>query len=193
MTNIGRCSITLLRSLSPIRPSILCLLCDPLLTSLGPWGTATSTPKIENDVSVVSFAALSGLGSITVVPPSQSGVAMHKSSCIGAKTGQQYSVRASVVVDPQRRARILNRDAFLVTRRQDHNIYRLDDKWYPVAHSVADLENLCVICDGHRCYVEWEEIDAETRNRPHVGTQNGTPFTRYQSSGFLASHETQHS
>lgn len=24
----------------------------------------------------------------------------------------------------------------------------------------GDLENLCVICDGHRCYVEWEERDA---------------------------------
>lgn len=62
-----------------------------------------------------------------------------------------------IAVGPQRRVKILNRGAF--SWRGGKTTIWLDDKWHPVAHS-ADLESLCVICDGHRCYVEWEQIYA---------------------------------
>lgn len=73
-----------------------------------------------------------------------------------------------IAVGPQRRVKILNRGAF--SWHGGKTTIWLDDKWHPVAHSV-DLENLCVICDGHRCYVEWEQIYAdESRNRSYNRT-----------------------
>lgn len=120
-------------------------------------GLSGAHPKIENRrFSVVSFAALSNLG--TVVPSSRS-----ESQCIN----QAVSVRKratmfdfgcprGIAVDPQRRAWILNRAALFrgAEATPQYGSMTNGSRW--PRRFGRPRKPICHLRDGHRCYVEWE-------------------------------------